>query len=267
MKILFSTALAFIALQLIAQYPAVNNTAFAAGEKLTYRIYYHSALTGSVTAGKAVFEVSAESRKISGRETHHIVVDGSTQGAFNFFYKVKDRFESFVDIESLLPLLFLRRINEDGYIRNQDQVYDHVNRVVHFKDNLQGTQSKIPVPAGTHDILSAIYYLRNADVFAQEEGNTVKLRYVFADSLYTSQIRIAGYETVQTGIGKVSCIKVQPQVLTGSVFSEQYPLTVWVSNDKNRLPVMARSEILVGSVRMELVSWSGLKNPFSALKK
>jgi hypothetical protein len=252
---------------IFAQSGSARNVAFQRGEKLVYKIYYHSILTGSMVAGEALLEVTPENKQMSGRNTYHIKAFGRTRGAFNFFYKVVDRFESFVDEETLLPYLFLRRIYEDGYERDEDNIFDQKNHLAYFKDNRKGTTEKIEIPANLHDILSAIYYLRNVDFENTGNQDHISIQYMFSDSVYTSEIKLAGSGVANIGIGRVNCMKVQPRVLTGNVFGESYPLTIWVSDDKNRLPVYAQSNILVGSVRMELVSWKNLRNPFSSLRK
>jgi hypothetical protein len=87
------------------------------------------------------------------------------------------------------------------------------------------------------------------------------------DTVYSTKVMFMGKETIKCALGKVRCIKIKPQVLTGTVFKDPYPVLLWVTDDKNRVPILAESEILVGKVKLELVSYSGLKNSFSALVK
>jgi hypothetical protein len=248
------------------QYPAKVNTCFNRGEKLEYAVYFHSLLTGNVKAGVFVMEVTTESREVNDRPTYHYIATGQSRGAFHLLYQINDRFESYTDEASLLPLLTLRRINEDDYKRNQDHIFDHKNHKVVYKDNIKGSSRTIDCPAGIHDILSVVYYLRNADASREGDIQNYNVSYMFNDSVYSSKVLVSGPVSIRTGIGKIECIKVRPQVLIGNVFSSKYPLTVWVSNDKNRIPVLVESEILLGSIRVELVKWTGLKNPFTALE-
>lgn len=254
-----------IHLTVFAQVPAVRNTAFAEGEHLTYQINFYSFITGSVPAGNFELIVAGEKTSINNQNTFHCIARGRTQWAFDFFYTVNDRFESFIDESTLLPLLALRRIQETDYIRNQDLVFDHSNHKATFKDNIKGITRVISTSSTTLDLLSAVYYLRAMELPTADQTRDVQISYIFSDSLRNATIKFLGTETVQTAHGKVNCIKVQPQVIKGSVFKATYPLTVWISNDKNRIPVLVESEIVMGKVRVELVSWAGLLNPFSAL--
>ncbi|KAF5028606.1 hypothetical protein DSECCO2_657320 [anaerobic digester metagenome] len=76
-----------------------------------------------------------------------------------------------------------------------------------------------------------------------------------------------GKEVIKTELGSVSCLKFKPMVIKGNVFSEPYPMVLWISDDKNRLPVLVQSAVIVGSVKMELVEYEGLRNPMHALIK
>ena len=93
----------------------MNTAAFKRGEKTVYRVHY-----GLIDAGEASLEVKPDNKQIGGSNTFHIVGGGYTTGAFNMFYEVKDRYESYIDDQSLDPILFIRRINEGGWITNQD---------------------------------------------------------------------------------------------------------------------------------------------------
>jgi len=102
----------------------INNHAFKRGEKLEYRVYYHSLVTGKVTAGEGTLEVKAENRKFNNRNTMHIVGIGKSKGAFNWFYKVNDRFETYIDEEAMFPWMFVNRTREGGYTKDDDVTFD-----------------------------------------------------------------------------------------------------------------------------------------------
>ncbi len=266
MRLTVLSAALLVAVQLSAQYPAQTNTTFERGERLEYAVFFHSLVTGNVKAGTFEMEVTGENKNISGRNTYHYIAKGESKGTFSLLYRVNDRYESFTDELSLLPLLTLRRISESDYIRNQDHIFDRINKKIVYKDNLKGITRTLEAGSSVHDILSAVYYLRNSTGTTEELQKGFQISYVFNDSIYNSSIQYIGIETIQTSIGKISCIKLKPQVLKGKVFNSSYPLTLWVSNDKNRIPILVESDILLGSIRVELINWTALKNPFDALK-
>lgn len=237
----------------------IQNTAFTNGEKLTFRVYYQSALTGKVTAGEAKLEVKKKAVTRSGRETYHIVGTGQSKGAFNFFFKVDDRFETFIDEQALIPWYFIRRTREGGY-KKDDEVTFRQNHGLAVSRN-----AVKKVPENTQDIMSVFYYARTLDISGVRPGESFPLSFFLDDSLYTSKIVFLGRERIKTGLGTINCLKFKPMVLKGEVFNEPYPMELWVTDDLNRLPVLVTSAVIVGSVKMELTGYEGLKNPFSSL--
>ncbi len=266
-RILIALSAIFIASTTQAQLRKINNEAFQRGEVLSYKAYYDAFITGEVLAGVATFEVKDEAKTINDRPVYHITVEAKTKGAFNWFYKVSDRYETYVDEETLAPWLFIRRINEGGYIINQDVTFNQNKNLAYFVDNKKSKKSTITTPAYVQDILSAIYYCRSYDVSQMVKNDEFKVKFLLDDSIYNTKVVYLGKETINTSLGKIRCLKLKPEVLTGNVFKDQYPVTLWVTDDKNKLPVMAESAIIVGKVKLELIYYKGLKNPFAAMVK
>jgi hypothetical protein len=139
--------------------------------------------------------------------------------------------------------------------------------VAYFVDNKKSTKSTIATPAYIQDILSAIYYCRSYDVSQMAANDEFKVKFMLDDTIYSTKVVYMGKETIKTGMGKIRCIKLKPQVLTGNVFKDPYPVTLWVTDDKNKIPVLAESAIIVGKVKLELTYYEGLRNPFAAMVK
>lgn len=266
-KMIVLCLLALSPILLKAQLREVKNDAFQRGEFLNYRAYYDALLTGKVVAGTCTFEVKKNAKEINGRQTYQIEAIGKTKGAFNLFFRVVDRYETYMDEKTLAPWLFIRRVDEGGYVISQDVTFNQNRNVAYFKDNKRGRTANINTPAYVQDILSAIYYMRTYDFASTGSSQELAVKFMLDDTVFSTKVHYLGKETITTSLGKVRCHKVKPQVLTGSVFKDPYPVVVWVSDDKNKVPVLAESEILVGKVKLELISYSGLKNPFSALVK
>lgn len=238
----------------------IDNKAFQRGEELKYRVYYESLLTGKLTAGELEMKIEKDVRQIAGRNTMHIVADGRTRGAFNFFFKVRDRYETFLDEEAIVPWLFIRRVNEGGYIINQDVVFNNYNNTTQFKDLKRNKTNTSPIPPYTQDILSAIYYARTFDVSNAKIGDSYPISFTLDDTVFVTKIIYEGKENIKTSIGTFECYKIKPMVLVGNVFKDPYPMMLWVTADENKIPVFAQSTILVGSVNMELISYKGARN-------
>lgn len=239
-------------------YRKVENNAFEAGEKLRYKVYYESLLTGKVNAGIAEIEVQQTNRKFNGREVYHIVGTGRSNRAFDLFFKVRDRFESFVDKEALAPHFFIRRTREGGYVRDDDVYFDHKKAIAKSR---RDTSDIVP---WVQDIISAAYYARTLDADTLKVGDNIPINFFLDDSLYISVIQFVGRQMVQTELGVFRCLTFKPMVATGEVFSNPYPMTLWITDDENKIPVLAESAVIVGSVKMELIRYWNLKNPVNA---
>lgn len=240
------------------EYRTIDNNAFDFGEKLKFRVYYHSFLTGKVDAGTATLEVKNTLRRFGGREVYHIVGIGKSNRTFDLFYKVRDHFESYVDKISIMPHFFIRRTKEGGYTKDDDVIFDHQNLIAQSRKKITKITPYI------QDIISASYYARTLDASNLVIGENISVNFFLDDSSYVSVIQFVGREVVETETGTYRCLAFKPMVVTGEVFSNPYPMTLWVTDDKNKMPVLAKSEVIVGSVKMELVKFSGLANPVEA---
>jgi hypothetical protein len=218
----------------------VNNDAFKKGEKLEFRVFYDARFTGKVTAGYATLEVKNEVKSMQNRPVFHIVGEGKSRSAFNWFFKVQDRMESFIDEEALIPYLFIRRTKEGGYTKDDDVKFDHQLNYASSRNALK------KIPKNIQDVISAVYYARTIDFGTAKIGQNFSVNFYLDDSVYVSVIQYMGKENISTKAGKFRCMKFKPMVATGKVFSNPYPMTLWVTDDKNHLPILVESEVVIG---------------------
>lgn len=237
-------------------YRQVNNQAFKAGEILEYRIHY-----GFVDAGIGRLELKQEFAYLNNRKCYHVVGIGHTKGAFDWFFKVRDRYESYFDSEAIMPWVFIRKVEEGSYSKSQHVTFDH------HKKTATSEKVTIPVPMYVQDLVSAFYYARNLDFESAKPGAIFPIDAYLDDEVFQMNIKYIGKEQINTKLGTFNCIKFRPLLLEGRVFKEEEDMTVWVSDDKNRIVVRAEAEILVGSLKMDLNGYSGLANPLSSKVK
>jgi hypothetical protein len=240
----------------VKELPVQENNAFKAGEILSYRLHY-----GIIDAGVAVLEVKPEVLSVSGRNVYHIVGNGYSKGSFDWFFKVRDRYETFIDKDALLPWMFVRRVNEGGYIINQDYKFNHYNNKVDV-----GNGEKVDVPPGTQDMISAFYAARNLDFSNAKEGDVFTVNSIVDKELWPLKMRYVGKETITCDIGTFKCIKFRPIVQKGRIFKHEEDLNVWITDDKNHVPIRAEAKLLIGSVRLDITGTKNLANSSSEVK-
>lgn len=237
------------------------NNAFGDKEFTRYSVYYSSLLTGNVIAGEATIEVKSHKKPFFDREVWHIVGEGKSKGAFNWFYKVRDRFESFVDKEALIPYLFVRRTREGDYFKDDDVYFYHDQRIA-----VSHTASK-PIPANVQDFVSALFFMRTLSLSDFDADSSYYIDFFLDDSVYVSKVKYQGTEYIKTSLGSFRCLKIAPMMATGEVFADAYPVSVWVTDDKNHLPVLAEAKVIVGSIKMELIEYRNLLNPIRSRRE
>jgi len=233
--------------------PTKQNNAFKVGEILTYRMHY-----GLLNAGAAVLEVKPDILEVNGRKVFHIVGTGYTTGTTDVFFKVRDRYETYMDKDALLPWLFVRRVEEGGCKFSQDYVFNHYTKKVDI-----GKDQKYDVPVGVQDMVSAFYSARSLDLSNAKEGDVFSLTCFLDKEVWPLKIRFIGREVITTDIGKFKCLKFRPIVQKGRVFKKEEDLNVWISDDKNHIPMRVKADVLVGSIKMDITSVRNLANPMS----
>jgi len=233
---------------------AIPNDCYKAGEQLKYLVHF-----GFIDGGVA--GLFLEELDVNGRKIHHAKATGKSVGIAEKLFKVRDVYETFMDAETGLPVKAIRDINEDNY-----KYYDEVlfNRNENFV--ITKRKGKVKVPEKTMDVLSAFYYLRRAKFNDLKQGDLITLVTYFDDDTLLLQIRYKGIETIKTKFGKINCLKFSPVVEPGRIFDSEDDLTIWVSNDKNFLPIRVQLDLLVGSVKCDLVEYQGIKNNFAVDK-
>ena len=233
--------------------------AFDVGEWFKFRIHY-----GFVNAGYATLEVKEAT--MNNKKVFHVVGNGYTTGMSKFFFKVEDLYESYIDKESGNPYKYVRKIDEGGYIKNQEGFFNASENKVQVKDYKHKTEKTFTIPKNTQDILSAFYYLRNyPNIDKINPGDSVAINMFFDNETTKFRLKYIGRENITTKFGVVSTMVFRPLVQSGRVFKEEESLTIWISSDDNKLPVRIKASLVVGSIKADLDEFRGLKYPFKIL--
>jgi len=235
--------------------PARQQSAFGEGEYLRFRLHY-----GIIDAGEAELRVYKSNKKYQGRDALHVVGTGKTLGAFNWFFKVRDRYETYLDEAGVFPWEFVRDIREGGYEKYQTYRFHQEKAAVSTN---KGDTFKIPPLS--QDMLSSFYYARTIDFSSARVGEVFTIPTFVDEEEYPLKIRYLGKENLKSRTGTYRCLKFVPVVQEGRIFEEEEDMTVWITDDKNKIPVLAQAKVLVGSIKMELVEYSNLSNPIAKI--
>jgi hypothetical protein len=235
---------------------SINEPVFKVGEQLSYTLKY-----GFFTAAQADIHVEESERKFNGHPAFHIIADGKTAGTFDIFYKVRNRYETYVDEKTLLPYFYTETRHESNYRHTDNVTFDHQD------DKITAAKGVFPYKGKVFDFLSAYYFSRSIDVSKIHIGEKFELQYFLEDGIHTLGITYVGKERVNCAMGDFNCLKFNPTIIPGRVFRKDSKLYLWITDDKNRIPVKAHVELVVGSVTMDLTGAKNLKYPLNPLKK
>ncbi|MCB9426683.1 MAG: DUF3108 domain-containing protein [Flavobacteriales bacterium] len=226
---------------------------FQSGEKFHFAMSY-----GFIKAGKVTLDLKRTTYK--DKDVFFAAGHGYSIGMTKMLFKVEDHYQSFFDARTITPYKSIRNIHEGGYERNQVTFFDKENNTAKLKDLGRNTEKTFDVPDNVQDVISAFYYLRNhPKINAIKEGEIIELSMFFDDEIFTFQLKFLGREKLKTKFGKLDTLVFRPYVQKGRVFKESESLTMWISDDKNKIPLKVKADLLVGSVKAELEYVEGIK--------
>lgn len=238
------------------EFCSIRNNSFNAGENITLVVFYN-ALGLYINAGTANFTVTPE--RLNNKPVYHIVGTGVTNSKYDFIFKVRDRYETFIDTNNLLPYKFIRNVDEGGYKKYENITFNHT------ANTALSTQGVYKVPPCIQDVVSSMYYARNINFDKYKPGDKIPFTIFLDNEVYNMYIRYQGKETIKTRYGKFRAIVFKPLLVKGTLFEGGEKMTVYVSDDQNKVPLRIESPLLVGSVKVDLMSYLNLRYPLTSL--
>jgi hypothetical protein len=213
---------------------------FGEGEKLVYDVQY-----GIINAGEASLEI----RNISiyeGIPCYNIVSNARTNDVFSVFFKVRDRFVSLMDTTDLVSIRYETNIREGGFRRQESVVFDQKAHRAYYDDK------DVPIAPRTQDVLSSMYYVRTLPL---EPGQNIALANHTGGKNYPLLIKVLGKERVTVEAGTFDCLIVEPFLRGPAIFQQKGRVTVWVTDDEYKIPVLVKSKVVIGAVSAVLKSY------------
>ncbi len=225
----------------------IPNDSFKDGENLKYQVHFGWLVGG--TASLNVREMDFRGKKI-----YYAKAKAKSIGLTDKIYTVRDTYSSFIDAKTGKPIKSIRDIRENDYRYYNEVYFNHNNNKV--KSTKSGEHK---VPNDMFDVLSAFYYARRTLFDNLKEGDVIILNTFFEDEVFPLKIRYKGIESISSPVGKIKCLKFNPIVEPGRIFDSEDDMKIWVSNDKNHVPIRVQFDLIVGSLKCDLIEYNGLK--------
>ena len=229
--------------------PPKKQTVFQAGEELKYKVKY-----GILTVGEGNIKVEQTDFRFDNKPVWHLIGEGYTAGAFAI-YKVRNRYDSYIDMENLTPYFYTENIREGSYRRGDKA------RFFQDKKLIVANQDSLKIETKTFDVISAYFFARSLDLTKIKPGDTFSINYFLTREVSKMDITYVGKEKIESALGYVNCLKFNPSIQLGRIFKKNSKLYLWIIDDGNRITVRAQVDIFLGSITIDLISAKGLKYP------
>jgi hypothetical protein len=262
MKRVFGSVLILILLTLsdLAAQDLKGNTPFTFGEELAFEVSY-----GWLNLADAKLQISKRAQDQNNKPHYKIDVYGKTKGAATIFGKVNDNWGTYLDIETNLPSVSYRHIEEGKYRKHEYVHFDQQNKKATMKlfdkENRNVKETKnFDLPGQVQDLVSGFYYLRSQDLRDMKPGEAIFIKGFFDKEIYNIKLIYEGTETIDTNLGKKETYIFSPQLPKNKLFRGEFPVKVWVTKDLNKIPVKIKANLFIGSLNLDIISAKGLKN-------
>ncbi|SFU15702.1 Protein of unknown function [Algoriphagus locisalis] len=252
--------LVFFTLSDLSAQGFAGNAPFTFGEELSFEVSY-----GWLNLADAKMQVSKRAQEQNDKPHYKIDVYGKTKGAATIFGKVNDNWGTYLDMETKLPSVSYRHIEEGKYRKHEFVHFDQKNKKATMKlfdkenRNLKETKD-FDLPGQVQDLVSGFYYLRLQELKDLKPGESIVIRGFFDKEIYNIKLIYEGTETLETNLGKKETYIFSPQLPKNKLFRGEFPVKVWVTKDQNKIPVKIKANLFIGSLNLDIISAKGLKN-------
>lgn len=244
----------------------ISNHSFAKGEVLQYKVHY-----GLINAAEATIELADNIHRVNERPCYRATVTGRTTGSFDYFLRIRDTWRSYIDTTSILPQRFFRNIEEKNYRKQETVDFDHLKDMAsvesHKRDKNNVKHGTFKTPNNVQDIVSGFYFLRTLNYDQRKVGEVIKVQGFFDEEVFNMDVIYKGRETVETKAGAIRAIRLVPKMPDNKLFRGENAVSVYLSDDRNKIPVLIQAELVLGAVKVDMYKYQGLRNRLNLVAK
>jgi hypothetical protein len=266
--ILFLVANFLVVCQIEAQRCISTNSTFKTEEELTYVISYNWFF---VWTEVGEVKLAIHDSEYNGIPAYQIIGTGKTYDNWDWFFKVRDKYQCEVDKQTMKPLFFRRDIKEGNYNHYETYNFDFKNKVAVSSHKVNTNPEKtdtVKIHDCVFDVLGAFLYSRNLEFNKFKPGDTFPISIILDQEIYNISFRYVGIENLKVKYaGEFECIKFSLSLIEGEMFKEEDKMNIWITNDKNHLPLYIESPIIVGKVKARISNIKETRYPLTSFKK
>jgi hypothetical protein len=238
------------------------------GERLDYRVAYKAMLVPNTEMATVTVQTTLDT--LQGKPVYRVMGLGKIMPEYRWFFNLEDRYDIFVDTLSLRTKRFESNIHEGDYTFRSHYDYDWDSMRVHtWAQSRQRTPrtKSMALTERSMDPVSLYFNLRSIDASTLKKGETHNLEMVLEDTIRVLKFRLLGREICRVPQkGKFRTIKLACTLGTseGFSFTDGSEFFIWITDDKNKFPLLLESPIRIGSIRAYISDFKGLKYPLDS---
>ncbi len=233
----------------------LSSKAFKSGEQLTYQASYK--MSGILTTFAQV-NMNITTVKTKKSSYLRLKCTANTYKKWDDFFKIRDLYEAYVTPYTLKPVLYKRDAVENGTIRKEKYIYrGNKVKATYVRGHAGEVKTNFTIPANTRDIVSTIYYIRNLPLEGAKKGVTKKFNIVFDRKTKPVTLTFLGTENINTIFGNKKCYKIAVSANTKKL--KKGGNILYLTADNNKIPVLIKFSIPVGSGQLKLTKAINLK--------
>ena len=237
-------------------YRSVDQECLTPGERIEYRVHY-----GFINAGEAVLTIDEDIYEVNDRPCYKIDVFGRTKGLFDMVTRVRDNWGTYLDTSAVVSQMFYQSIKEGKYLKKEVIEFDQLNNValvnrLDKKDSTLLKKDSIETIPNVQDLVSGYYYMRTFDYDTMKADQIFTVSGFFDDTTYHVNVKFLGRQELKTKLGKYNTFVMSPIMPKNSFFRGKNPIKAWISDDKLRIPLKVKAELLIGAVEIDIRSYN-----------
>lgn len=233
----------------------IKNTSFKPGEYIKYKAHY-----GFINAAEGEMIIDDALYTVNGRPCYKIDVYGKSIGMFDLFLRIRDNWGTYLDTSAIFSHKFYRKIEEGKYRKHEIVDFKQSDRKAFVRNwdkhnDVWKPREEFEVPGNVQDIVSGYYYLRTLNFDTLKAGDIIKINAFFDDEVYNFSVRYIEKEILKTKLGKINALVLSPIMPENSLFDGENSIKVWISDDRNKVPLKIKADMFVGAVEIEITEY------------
>lgn len=237
-----------------------KNTAFKSGETLEYTGFYQ---LGMIWIKGGSVKLNIADGVYKGKKVYKVFGTGTSAKSFDWIFRLRDTIECYMDKKTLKPYFYSKKEHEKNRHSHHTTEFDYSKKKIYYTKKKVNyiKQDTLDFKGCMTDMVSIAYQSRNIDFESYGQGAKIPINITINGKIYNVYIRYLGHDIIQTRKDqKYECFKIAPNMPGGDMFIGGETMVIWLSKDKNKVPVMIESKVVIGKVKGILKSHENLRS-------